>query len=550
MRTLLATLVTTLLGVCAAAQEPQGAPGPRPVTVRVVSATTDSVWLDHGRDIGLEVGDRVTLFPPGGGDVEVVVRSLTHSSARCEPDPGVPVAPVGTTGEALVRGGAAARAAGRRDVPAHPPWTRPIEPRSSDQPLLVPTFGKRPEDRAAELHGRLFGFAQLNRDRQGGDSEYLLARTGLRATGENLLGHADVVRLAGEWSLRDVSIEGRDGQTDNTGRLDLASVAFGNEAYAPVGVEAGRFLSRHLPEIGLVDGVEAVLRYEGGVRVGGGVGAYPRPFPARNSGDDVGVHAFVDYVSDDRRTFAAALGVQKTWHRGAADRDLVIVRGEWRPTSRWTVLGNAKVDFYLGDETIESADLELTELLAQVRYRGDDAGWAVVGSHFGWPELERAEYQLLSPELVRDGAVDRVAVSGWWRPRPWATLRLRGDRFEDQARDGTSARADAELRDLLADGSDVLLSGFRSEGGYTSGPGASLAVRQRLAGARLRLGYRWHRYTLDALVTGPETRVRESLQLGCAWQLSPRCDLDLQAERWFGDGQDAFAVGLFVQWRL
>ena len=61
---------------------------------------------------------------------------------------------------------------------------------------------------------------------------------------------------------------------------------------------------------------------------------------------------------------------------------------------------------------------------------------------------------------------------------------------------------------------------------------------------------RGHRYSLDALVTGPEQRVRESVQFGCAWPLGARCDLDVSFERWFGDGEHAFAGGLFVQWRL
>lgn len=523
----------------------------RVLAVRVVSTTSASVYLDHGRGVGIEIGDRILLFPPGGSDVEVVVRSLTHSSARCEPMPGVPIPPVGTTGEAVVPKSVSNSGAGSAaNVPEHPPWERSIAPRSREQPLLVPTFGRRPEERDMRLRGRVFSLAQANRDREGGDSEYLLVRAGVRATTENLFGAADVVQLAGEWSLRDVSIEGRQGQTDQTGRLDLASVAFGTEHFAPLGLQVGRFLSPHLPEIGLVDGAEVVLRYQGGVRIGGGVGAYPRPFPARNAGDDLGVHAFVDYVSDDARTVSAALGVQKTWHRGTADRDLVIARAAWHPSSRWTLHANAKVDLYTGNESVETAKAELTELLAQVQWRQDHYGASVLGSHFSWPELLRAEYQLLTPELVRDGEVDRIAVRGWWRPFDWCTLRLRGDRFEDQARDGTSARADAELRGLLGPRSALSLSGFRSEGGFTSGPGASALLRHQWGDARVRLGYRWHRYTLESLVTGPETRVRESVQLGCSWQVSERCDLDVHVERWYGDGQDAFSAGLFMQWRL
>lgn len=558
-RSALHVFVAVCMAGVAPTQQQQGAGRERIVSVRVVSATEDSVYLDHGRDVGLVVGDRVQLFAPGGGELEVVVRSLTHSSARCEPAPGVQVPPVGTLGEAVVRdepersrGGAAERPDTGRDVPAHPPWTRVGESRSDDQPLLVPAYGLRPEQRAMRVHGRLFGFGQYSRD-QGGDgatSDYLLLRSGLRADFENAFGAAERTRFAGEWSVRDRSVEGRGSERDETGRVDLASVAFGTGEHAPIGVEIGRFLSPHLPEIGLIDGVEGVLRAQGGVRFGGGVGAYPRPFPARNSGDDVGVHAFVDYTMDDERTFAAALGVQKTWHRGAPDRDLLLLRAEWRPAPRWSVLGNAKVDFYTGSDTVETRDAELTEALLQVRWNGESFGAALVGSHFGWPELKRSEYVLLSDELVRDGGVDRASLSGYWRATDWCTLRARADRFTDRDRDGGSLRGDCELRSLLGAGSALALSVFRSDGSYTSGPGASATLRHQVFGAGWRLGYRWHRYSLDALVTGPEQRVRESVQFGCAWPLGARCDLDVSFERWFGDGEHAFAGGLFVQWRL
>ena len=404
------------------------APQEKVVAVQVTTTVDGSVYLNHGRDIGLQVGDRVALFPPGAGQIEVVVRSLSHTSARAELPPGLALPPVGTIGEATVvtvvqKQRSPRRTAGVRE---HPPSTRQLTPHDPQQPLLAPTYGQRPDQRPMSVDGRWFLFGQWNRDdRQNQSSDYLLARTGVRADVNNAFGLGERTRLAGEFRTRRVMLDDTRDQTDQNGRIDLASVSFGNEGYAPLGAEVGRFLSPYLPEIGLLDGVEVVARYQGGLRVGGGFGAYPRPFPARNSGDDLGAHAFIDYVADDRRSFAAAAGVQKTWHKGSPDRDLIVLRTEWRPNQQWSVLTNAKVDIYTASDKLKGAGIELTELLTQVRWNERTVGVGMMASHFAWPELKRFEYQFLTPELVQDGAVDRVSADGWWRPAQWLSMRLR-----------------------------------------------------------------------------------------------------------------------------
>lgn len=553
-----AALLAALLapGTALRAQDNGQGDEERVVQLTVVSSGDNSVYLDHGRDVGLQVGTRVRLFPPEGGEVEVAVRSLSQSSARAELPPGVPVPPVGTRGEATVtqlraEPSATAPQAPGRSVPDHPPWTRSEAPRGDDQPLLVPTFGQRPDERPTALDGRWFAFGQWNQDRgDSRDSQYLLFRTGLYANATNWLGTGERIRVAGEFDERRVMLADAPDQTDTTSRLDLASVAFGTEAYAPVGGEFGRFLSPHLPEIGLVDGAEVVLRFQDGVRVGGGFGAYPRPFPQRDAGDDVGVHAFVDYVSDPKRTVAGAIGVQKTWHLGAPDRDLLLLRSEFRPFERVTLLGSAKVDYYTGGDTIKGRGLELTELLAQARWDGRDVGLGVTASSFRWPELKRAEYVILTQDLVQNGLVERISVQGSWRPTGWLSLRARSDQWRDQVRDGNTFGGDADVRGILGKQSVLSLSAFRSEGSYTSGPGLRMALRDRIGDVAWRVGYRWYRYDLDTLVTGAESYTRQSAELALSLPIGRGGDLDLTAEHWFGDGQDALTIGCYVQWRF
>jgi hypothetical protein len=538
------------------------------VALTVTAVGDRSVYLDHGRDVGLKPGVFVRLFPPGAGEIEVEVRVVSQTSARADVPIGLAVPPVGTRGEARVvrptgdGKPAIGQGQGQGDKPAHPGWARREPPRAAGQPLLVPTYGQRPEERDATLDGRLFASYLWNRDRGGdSDSDYSLLRTGVRADATNWLGGAERVRVAAEFDERRAAVADRPDAVDQTGRIDLGSVAFGSEGYAPYGVEVGRFFSVHLPEIGLVDGVEGVLRYQGGLRVGGGTGAYPRPFPARDAGDDVGVHGFVDWTADDRRTVAAALGVQKTWHRGDADRDLLLARGEWRPWERVALLGSAKVDWYDGDDwdadpaTGRPADpkgqgFELTEAMLQARVDAGDFGFGAMATRFTWPALRRVEYQMLPIELVTDGYVERIGVNGSWRASAAVALRARVDQWRDQDRDGATIGSDVDWRGAWSPTAAATVSMFVNDGGYAAGPGARLLLRERLGDIGLRAGYRWYRYELGDLATGPEDFVRQSVELGAGCPIAADGDLDLTFERWFGDREDAFALALYLQWRF
>jgi hypothetical protein len=468
----------------------------------------------------------------------------------------VPVPPVGTRGEARVaaRGAgepAAPGPAGSPGPPVHPPWTRSEDPRSPDQPLLVPAYRSAPDSRPATLDGRVFAWGQWSRDEGGSrDSDYLLTRLGVRADATNHLGLAERLRFAGEIFHREVIRADAPDEDDLTGQLDLLSVAFGTEDWAPTGVELGRFLSPHLPEIGLVDGVEFVCRYEGGVRVGAGFGSYPLPFPARATGEDVGAHVFFDYAADPERTFACGIGGQVTWHEGEPDRDLLLLRAEGRPWESVRLYGNAKVDFYSGSDTIKNEPVELTELLASGSWDLRDGGLGATVSHFTWPELKRREYYDLPPELVRDGFVDRVSLRAWARPFDWLRTQVRADVWRDQVRDGTALTLDADFRGPIGEGSALLVSVFHNDGGYTAGPGARVALRGPAGDLAWRVGYRWYDYALEDLVTGPESYTRQSVELGGSLPLGIGGDLDCSLEHWFGDLEDAWSLGLYVQWRF
>jgi hypothetical protein len=51
------------------------------------------------------------------------------------------------------------------------------------------------------------------------------------------------------------------------------------------------------------------------------------------------------------------------------------------------------------------------------------------------------------------------------------------------------------------------------------------------------------------LIQGDESQTRQSVDLGFDWY-SGRWDFSFTFERWFGDGEDAFNLGLYAQYRF
>jgi hypothetical protein len=188
--------------------------------------------------------------------------------------------------------------------------------------------------------------------------------------------------------------------------------------------------------------------------------------------------------------------------------------------------------------------------MLQARVDAGDFGFGAMATRFTWPALRRVEYQMLPIELVTDGYVERIGVNGSWRASAAVALRARVDQWRDQDRDGATIGGDVDWRGAWSPTAAVTVSMFVNDGGYAAGPGARLLLRERLGDVGLRAGYRWYRYELGDLATGPEDFVRQSVELGAGCPIAADGDLDLTFERWFGDREDAFALALYLQWRF
>jgi hypothetical protein len=549
-------LLVTILALAALTAGAR-AQAPRRLRVTVTAATGRSVFLDQGRAAGIAPGLRVQFFPPGG-PVSGIVQDVSANSARVELPPGVSLPPPGTRGELelpaeeveLPQEGPAPEDGGPgRQVPQHPPWTRQEEQRTPDMPLLSPAFSQRPQDRRPRIYGRIFGQTTISADDgDGRDNSYSLSRLGAWLEATNPLGLGGRFRFSGSLDYRTFDVPD-DNDSDLKLILDEASYAIGGQEYAPYRLELGRFLPVSLPEIGVIDGGEGAVQLENGLRVGTGFGVYPRPFPDRDWGDDLSFHVFVDYQSDADHLLSGVLGYQKTWHEGDPDRDQLLGRLSIKPTESLWLYTGWRADIYTSSDEIKGQGIELTELWAQARYAPSSRkGAALSYSYYTWPELKRREYDEVTPELIRDGEVNRFGLSGWTYASDNVRLAGRVDYWKDQDDDGVGGEISAGWQDPASSAPALRGAIFYRQGSFTEGVGLRLEARKSFRVVEARIGYELFAYNDDEL-TGDDDFIRHSIRGGLDWRAGDWY-YSLTGEFFTGDGEDAYTLGLYAEYRF
>lgn len=525
------------------------------VGVRVTGTTASSVFLDQGRSSGLAPGVVVELFPPDGAPVEVIVRAVSTDTARADLPPGAAVPPVGTRGEfeASVTEDPSGEVEPRRANRSFDdlPWRADDRAFDPDGPLLAPVAGTPPERRPVDWRGRVFTSLVMSRDNTAaGSSDYFSGRLGSRLGVTNLFGNAGEVDLAFDIDRRGTDLVDSGDASDSRGRLERASYTFGLAADDPYRVQFGRFYSTAVPELGLLDGAEVTLRLQNGLRVGSAFGALPRPFPAHATGEDVAWHAFLEFSGENPRDMSGVIAVQKSWHRGAADRDLVMARWFVRPTESLSLNVHAKADIYTSGDTVKGSGVRLTESFTTLRYAPTrDHSLSVSHSHFEYVESDRREYSSIPADLLADGRVDRVRFSGSSRLSERVRLRGYASTWSDQARSGANWEIATEFDGVFEQRTFVSVAVFEVDGAFQSGLGLRLDARRRFDRLGLHAGYTMRKLDVAGLMFDESSTTSQMLRLGVDWSSGP-WSVNLSGDVWFGDDEDAFSLALFGQYRF
>lgn len=523
--------------------------------VSITAIAGRSVFVDHGRTDGVAPGMRVKFIQNGDTPAEGVVADVSSSSARVELI-GVLVPRVGSRGEIQVpdpvpgaispstRPSIATRPT---TIPSHPPWEREEQARTPDMPLLSPAFATPPSKRASTFHGRVFQQQDASVDFGGGRSDrYWLARTGTSFVVTNPFGQGGEFRFDGEYDFRD--------QTDDDTRNDVIikrlSYALGTEDASPYRIELGRFTSYYLPEIGWVDGVEAAARFDSGLSIGDGVGGYPRPFVDQDIGQDLGFHVFADYSSKGSGRLNATLGYQHTWRDGTSDRDLFIARASTWLTPKLWLYGSASTDVYNSSDAEKSRGPQSTTAWIQARYMPDPSqGAALSYSHFTWADIRGRDYPPVPLEVIRDGRVERVELSAWHDIVPHLRPTLRLNLFDDERTSGLGGEADLDWSQIGGTPVSWHNALFYASGDYTDEYGLRSQWTATHGDFDAYAGYELIRSISPDTQTDSGTLYRHNLRAGIGWQHG-NWYYSVNADYYFGDSENAYRVGTFIEYRF
>jgi hypothetical protein len=537
------------------------------VEVACTAISGQSVFLDQGRDAGIERGDTVRLYPLQGSARLGRIESVSRSGARARMERGVEGLDIGARGEVLVPRERLAQQSSVPEesppVPApseepveepperpeHPGWTAPPEDWNQSMPLLAPAHGVDPDERPRRMYGRVFTGLDWTLDDGGPNQrEYYSSRTGLDWTAENPFGHGGELEFEGEYFARSSDVEGGDDERDSRLRVDRLSYEWGGVRTSPHRTEVGRFLQREFPELGYLDGIEYAHRLRSGSRLGGSVGFMPVPDDLFRSGDDLQAALFYRYVSDESERFALGGGYQKTWHEGAADRDLLFATLDYHPSFSNSLYSSILLDYYSSGDDLKSSGLDVTQFIVNATHRTSGGhGLGAFFSHFAWPALERDEFPDVTAQQIMDNENTRLGLDGWYQATQSTRLNARADAWSDQDDSGGSGSLRVTLEDLLYRDGQVALEGFFTGGKFSDGVGLRASLWKYLERGSLSASWsstQFDQSGIDEELMQHVLRFQGDLTLGEKWFLA------LYLESLFGDDQDTLSIGFLLQRRF
>ena len=326
--------------------------------VRVTASEQGSARIDRGSADGLEAGDRLVFHPRGGSTYFGTIVELEERAARVElQDTKIQPAP-GTRGEfELPRARLKARVTtGKRPAlqrggseRGEPRFQKREQEWQAGEPLLAKVRPVRPSERAVLVRSR--GWLAFDGTLSGEDDRHdTFTRLGGSLEIENAF-HAGGRLLAdAEWNYRHVDVPDLDDERGREFRLERLAYVAGGTRFDPTSLAFGRFLQEGLSEFGVLDGVEWRVRRRNGHRYGASFGFLPEPDEDFQSGEDLQLAGFYDWVADESEQLSFAAGFQKTLHNGAADRDLFVLRLQRLPRAGWNLFSTLWLDYYTGSD--------------------------------------------------------------------------------------------------------------------------------------------------------------------------------------------------------
>ncbi len=533
--------------------------------------------VDRGSQDGLCVGDDVEFLPRTGGRWRARVVRVEGRSAIVEAldtnlvfEPGmrgevrVPLSRLESTAPQVVTedvdpdgepdGAAEAPDAALESVDVGAPGAPgAYENRDEDwragMPLLAGVHVPRPSERRSSITGRLWSsFDAIFPDEPGRSDTFV--RSGIDVEYENPFAEGGRLQLDAEWNSRRTRRADEADLADSTFRVERFSYAVGGTRFQRDRVEVGRFLQRGLPQLGVVDGVEWSRREPGASGFGVSLGFMPEPDRDYQSGHDFQIAGWYRWVSDSLETASAAVGYQKTWHDGNADRDLVVVDGHYLPGQGWRYFATLWVDLYTSGDEAKGSGAEVTQAIATAtRDFGTGNTLDLVYSRLAYPELDRNEvFPIIDPDVLADEAVDRLGADTWFQLMPDTRVLTRLGVWQDADENGGDAELGAELAGLFGAGSRLRSSIYGTDGEFTSSLGGRLGLGVVRESTSFDLSYELANQRQKGFGTDNDDFLHQRLRLGMGWRPTRNFSVSAHVETILRDNLSNFAGGVYAQW--
>jgi len=549
-----------------------------------VSGPGAQVSVDRGTTDGIQMGDRVFFYPRNGGtyrgsvielsDRSAIVKLLNERfvpavgtrgevripKARLEPkvvEPPVRTEPAQPEEEKpadtplpvppVTKPGATPETTPKTDEPADKTWQNEDDAWKPDMPLLAGVQAQKPEERAPRVTGRMYAIGDYIGGTLAGRSDTFV-RYGTALTYDNPFGKGGGMDIDAELNYRNTDVPDLGDESRGRLRIDRFSYYRGGNRFTPERWEAGRFLQHGMPEFGIVDGVEWGTRLDNGDRFGASVGLMPEPKPDLDTGDDLQVSAYYDWVADTDEVLTVGAGVQKTWHHGNRDRDLLLTKVRYLPFDGWDFHGTFWVDFYNNDDAAKLSKVELTQTRMSTSRRWDSGnGIDIAYNRTKWPELQRYEFRPVLAVQLQEDHSDRLSAAGWRWVGKDQRLHSEVGLWADEDEVGTDFELGMDVLDLWWDGSRADVTVFGDEARYETVAGVRLSYGVFADSGRWDLMYEVANHRQDDFTSNRDDilqhrgRLSRSLTIFEDWS----CSLHADVVSW--DDEYFWIVGFYLQ---
>lgn len=517
---------------------------------RVLSVTETMAELDRGSMDGVEPGDWVKLRPLSGGEITVQVERVEeHSSwvrlqSAGSVEPGV-ACEIQVT---LSRSGSDSASAGNGGLPSTAPkWSKPIPQWDRQRPLLAEE-PLQPQERDPIWSGRFYSSIHTNMENENQNSTSTFARTGFDLRAENPFGVGGRLRLSVDLDHRSYSDDSGGDDSQFHGRVERFSYAHGGDRFRPLRWEVGRFVSDLFPEFGVVDGVELRYRLASAIQVGGSLGYMPEPSADYETGNDFQVAAYFQAVHGEQSTLRWGGGVQKTWHHGSADRDLMLLKLDYVPDPNFRLHSSAWIDFYDSSDTGKSEGAELTTAQARAYWRQKEYGASVGYRQWRYPQQLRYQAGSFTNTELLDENTSRADLRVWSKWKSSMRISGRVDSWQSDDNSGGGAELRLDWYDLFGPDFDTTFLLYSRQGSYTDATGLRLDQYIGLENGSLRVGWETANY---APSDGGESDLMEhDLRLSWDYWSVGGWSFNLDGGIRFGDEINNPYLGLYLQRRF